>query len=58
MEEKTHELRDMSHPETSDNLIMVIKTYDYKSALTKDLSLANMGTQYKIEGPIVNSNFF
>ena len=43
----------MIYPETSDNLIMVIKTYNFNSALTKDLSLANMDTKYKIEGPIV-----
>jgi len=44
----------MSHPQNTDNLVLVIKTYNFNGALTKDLSLSNIGTKYKIEGPMVS----
>ena len=54
MEQKSNQVEQMSHPQNTDNLVLVIKTYNFNGALTKDLSLSNIGTKYKIEGPMVS----
>ena len=62
VENKKHDILDISYPEETKNLPLIIKTYQGQESLSLNMSKSSINDKWIIEGPIViffeKINFF